>query len=143
MKIRRISPQEAKQQLDAGYTYIDVRSVPEFVEGHPEGAVNVPLLHMTANGMEANPRFLEVMQSNFSNDAQLVIGCKAGGRSLRAAEMMQTAGYENLFEQRAGWDGSRDAFGQILEPGWSRLELPIGSGEPEGRSYASLEKKTA
>jgi rhodanese-related sulfurtransferase len=46
MPVKRVTPEQALELMRAeGYSYLDVRSVPEFDEGHPEGAYNVPLLH--------------------------------------------------------------------------------------------------
>ena len=68
--MRRISPGEARELIEKeGYVYVDVRSVPEFESGHPEGAYNVPLLHMGPAGMTPNPEFLSVMQQRFPKDA--------------------------------------------------------------------------
>ena len=39
MTVKRVSPQEADRLLrEAGYVYVDVRSIPEFDAGHPTGA---------------------------------------------------------------------------------------------------------
>jgi rhodanese-related sulfurtransferase len=141
--VKRLSPAEAHKLLADGYVYVDVRSEPEFASGHPAGAYNVPLMHMGGGGMTPNPRFLEVMKASFPSDAKLVVGCKAGGRSLRAAEALIGAGYSSVVDQRAGWEGVRDAFGQVTEPGWDPAGLPKESGAPEGRAYAALEKKSA
>lgn len=47
MNVTTVSPEEARGLMEReGYTYIDVRSIPEFEAGHPAGAVNVPLLHV-------------------------------------------------------------------------------------------------
>src|SRR5690606_19788369 len=138
--VERISPQEAKQRLDSGWTYLDVRSVPEFEQGHPAGAYNIPLLHMEAGGMEPNPKFMEVVERTFPRDAKLVIGCKSGGRSLKAAEMLSAAGYTNVVDQRAGWSGARDPFGQLTEKGWEALGLPTATEGQEGRTWEDLSK---
>jgi hypothetical protein len=45
-------------------------------------------------------------------------------RSLEAAEVLVAAGFANVVDQRAGWDGARGDFGELLEPGWKRLALP-------------------
>ena len=45
MSFANVSVREARDKQREGYTYVDVRSIPEFEQGHPEGAVNVPLLH--------------------------------------------------------------------------------------------------
>jgi rhodanese-related sulfurtransferase len=140
-ELKRISPQEALALQSDGYTYVDVRSEAEFKEGHPAGAINVPLMHMGPAGMTPNRDFLAVMNAAFAKDAKIVVGCKQGGRSMRAAMALGGDGFKAVIDQRAGWDGSRDAFGQMSEPGWSRAGLPIETGEPAGRSYADMKKK--
>jgi rhodanese-related sulfurtransferase len=137
----RISPQEASAKLAEGWTYVDVRTAQEFEAGHPPGAVNVPLMHAGGPGMTPNPDFLPVMSAAFAKDAKIVVGCKAGGRSLRAAQALLGAGFANVVDQRAGWDGVRNPFGQVTEPGWSRAGLPVEEGQPRGRSYDDLKKK--
>jgi rhodanese-related sulfurtransferase len=139
--VKRISPQEADEKMKEGYVYVDVRSEPEFADGHPAGAYNVPLMHLRAGAMQANPDFLRVMGVCFAKDAKIVVGCNRGGRSLRAARALLAAGYTEVLEQRAGWDGARDAFGQVSESGWSRAGLPMERGAPEERAYATLAKK--
>jgi rhodanese-related sulfurtransferase len=124
----RISPQEASVKLAEGWTYVDVRTVEEFEEGHPPGARNVPIMHGGPGGMVNNPDFLSVMRAVFALDAMLVVGCKSGGRSLRALRALLGAGFTRVLDQRAGWDGARDAFGQVTEPGWSRAGLPVERG---------------
>lgn len=136
--VERISPEEAKQRQDAGWVYLDVRSVPEFEQGHPKGAYNIPLMHMGPAGMEPNGDFMSVVERTFPRDTQLVLGCKSGGRSLRAAEMLAAAGYVNVVDQRAGWGGARDAFGQLSEPGWEAAGLPTSSTAEAGRKYEEL-----
>jgi rhodanese-related sulfurtransferase len=137
----RISPQEASEKLAEGWTYVDVRTVEEFEAGHPAGAVNVPIMHAAPGGMVQNADFVRVMAAAFPKDSKIVCGCKAGGRSLRAAQVLLGQGYTNVLDQRAGWDGARDAFGQVSEPGWSRAGLPTEKGQPAGRSWADLQKK--
>ena len=141
-EIPRISPQEAfeKTQKD-GYTYVDVRTEPEFADGHPGGAMNVPLGRIGAGGVMPNDDFLPVMLALFAKDAKLIVGCKTGKSSIRAAQILADAGFACVLEQRAGWDGARDAFGQVTEPGWSRAGLPVEQGTPSGRWYGDLAKK--
>jgi rhodanese-related sulfurtransferase len=136
----RISPKEANEKVSDGWVYVDVRTEEEFDAGHPAGAVNVPLMHGGGGGMVSNPEFLRVMMAAFPLDAKIVVGCKTGGRSLRAAQMLLDAGYAAVVDQRAGWDGARDAFGRVAEPGWSRAGLPIETGQPAGRSWDDMKK---
>jgi rhodanese-related sulfurtransferase len=135
MSFRRISPEEAKQLIDEqGYAYVDVRSVQEFEAGHPEGAYNVPLLEMGALGMTPNPEFMGVMARLFPKDSKLVVGCKAGGRSMRAAQMLEAAGFQSVVDQRAGFDGGP-------EPGWRPKGLPVSKDAPREKSYAGILEK--
>jgi rhodanese-related sulfurtransferase len=115
---RRISPAEAHQKMSQGIVYVDVRTPEEFADGHPAGALNVPL----------DDRFVETMTSAFAKDAALILGCQAGRRSARAFTLLKGAGFTDLFDQRAGFDGARGAFGEITEPGWARTDLPQATG---------------
>ncbi|MFZ5471674.1 MAG: rhodanese-like domain-containing protein [Myxococcota bacterium] len=139
--MKRISAKEAKALLDAGWTYLDVRSEPEFESGHPAGALNIPLLHLGASGMGPNPDFVKVVEATVPKNAKLVIGCQSGGRSMRAAQLLERAGYREVVDQRAGFGGARDMSGQVVEPGWADEGLPVETGLPEGRRYVDLAKK--
>ena len=138
--IKRVSPAEAKTLMDEGYQYLDVRSEPEFAAGHPAGAHNVPIMHAGPRGMAPNPEFLAVVEAVYAKDARLVVGCRSGQRSMRAAEMMVAAGYTGVIDQRAGFDGPRDAFGQLTEPGWEPAGLPVETATPGG-SYGEIKQK--
>lgn len=139
--VKRVSPEEAKALVEQGYTYVDVRSEPEFSAGHPKGAVNVPLLHMGPGGMTPNPEFMSVMTTSFPKDAKLVVGCRSGGRSLKAAEMLQEAGFSDVIDQRAGFEGARGPFGNMTEQGWAPAGLPVEEGATPGATYADMKTK--
>jgi len=139
--IKRISPREASEKLADGWTYVDVRTTEEFEAGHPAGAVNVPIMHGGSGGMVPNPDFLPAMRGAFSTDARIVVGCKAGGRSLRAAQVLVAEGFTSVIDQLAGWDGARGPFGQVTEPGWASEGLPREEGQPAGRSWHDMKLK--
>ena len=142
MAIQSASPERAAELLSSeqGYVYLDVRSIPEFAQGHPRSACNVPLLHAEPGSRQLapNPDFLRVVQANFPPESRLLLGCLSGGRSLRAAEILEEAGYKNLLNVRCGFGGARDHFGRVTEPGWEALGLPVEREESPGRSYQSL-----
>ncbi|MBI4551546.1 MAG: rhodanese-like domain-containing protein [Candidatus Latescibacteria bacterium] len=141
MSVQHIMPDEAHRLMTAeGYTYIDVRSIPEFIAGHPDPAVNIPLLHrdMRSGQMIPNPEFLPVVQAGFPTDAKLVIGCQSGMRSARAAEMLLQAGYTTVINVRCGFGGERDQFGRLINKGWAELGLPMSTDNGEGVNYESL-----
>ena len=139
-EIKAVNPEEAAELLSQGHVYVDVRSEPEFEEGHPAGALNVPLLNAGPVGLAPNPDFLSVMEAAFGKDEPLVIGCKAGGRSKRAVEILAKAGFSRLSDQVAGFDAGKDAFGRAL-PGWGRTALPVGKGRPAGQTYADVKQR--
>ena len=144
MSVRHVGVQEAHQlQTTDGYTYVDVRSVPEYENGHPKSAHNVPLLHFDGQTgqMTPNPDFLAVMQANYPTDAKLLIGCQVGGRSSRAAQMLIEAGYLTAVNVKGGFGGFRDpATGQVVDDGWAQKGLPVESGSPEGVGYDALRR---
>jgi rhodanese-related sulfurtransferase len=142
MAVKRVSPAEARDLMDKeGYVYVDVRSLPEFAAGHPQGAYNVPLMNLGPGGMAPNPEFLTVM-GTFPKDAKLIVGCKAGGRSARAAAMLESAGYTGVIDQRAGFEGAPDpATGRLGEPGWRPAGLPVSAEPLPDRTYEALKAK--
>src|SRR4051794_38742234 len=139
-QIKRVSPAEAQQLMAEGYTYLDVRSEPEFAAGHPKGAHNVPIMNAGPGGMKPNADFLAVVSALYPKDAKLVVGCKSGARSMRAAEALIAAGYTDVIDQRAGFEGPRDPFGALAEAGWGPAGLPVETETP-GCSYAELAAK--
>lgn len=134
----RISVAEASEKLAQGWIYVDVRTVEEFDAGRPPGATNVPFALAGAGGRRPNIDFVPVMSALFPKDAKLIVGCQSGGRSARAAAALEEAGFTQILELRPGWDGVRDPFGQLTEPGWSRASLPVEQGPAEGRSWADV-----
>ena len=139
-KLHRIGPEEAAKLIEDGHIYVDVRSEEEFEEGHIPGSFNVPLLHRLGGEMIPNPDFVGVVQAAFPIEKPMILGCRAGARSLRAAELLHGAGYDELWELRTGWDGARDAFGR-LDPGWVRKGLPVSEGSPEGFCYPDIKRR--
>lgn len=141
MAVERVSAQQAAQLIAQGFLYLDVRSVQEFDGGHPRGAYNIPLLELTPRGMEPNPSFLAEVEANFSKDHPVIVGCRSGQRSLRAAEMMAAAGFARVVDLRPGYAGVTDPFGRVLEQGWHAEGLPISTEPEPGRSYDELSPK--
>lgn len=137
--IKHATVQQAHQRRQAGDPYVDVRSIPEFDQGHPEGASNVPLLHLDPGSRQLYPNaeFVSVMRANFPPDTPLLVGCQAGVRSIQACEVLQAAGFTNLTNVLGGFAGSWT--GDI---GWVQANLPIARVAADGLDYASLHRKT-
>lgn len=139
MTVKRVSAKEADELVrNEGYVYLDVRSIPEFESGHPTGAYNIPIMHQTAAGMQPNNEFMFVVEATFDKDTKIVVGCRSGNRSLRAAQILVEAGFVEVVDQRAGLAGARDAFGQLREPGWVSAGLDMSTEPHPERSYESL-----
>jgi rhodanese-related sulfurtransferase len=138
---KRVLPKEAASLIAEGWAYLDVRSIPEFEQGHPAGAANVPLLHFMNGRMAPNPDFQRVVEANFAKDAKIVVGCKMGGRSLQAATFMESAGYTNVVDMRGGFQGERDSFGRASIPGWAAEGLPVETTAAPDKTYEALSKK--
>jgi len=147
MGMTTVGVHEARRlQTEEGYSYIDVRSVPEFENGHPEGACSVPLLHLdpATRQMRPNPDFLAVVQAHFPTGARLLIGCQMGGRSARAAQLLASAGYETAVNVDGGFGGRRDpATGQVMAEGWAGAGLPVEGGGADDRGYEALRRQAA
>src|SRR5687767_13440508 len=111
-----------------GATYIDVRSRTEFAAGRPAGAINVPLLDTDEDTgqLMPNPDFVRVMRANFPADAPLLIGCQSGGRSGRAAQILEAFGFTRVTNVPGGYEG------------WKPSGLPIDTTTPPKRAYEDL-----
>jgi rhodanese-related sulfurtransferase len=139
--VKRVTPPEAAALLAEGWSYLDVRSIPEFEGGHPAGAANVPLLHFDQGRMAPNPDFQRVVTANFAKDAKIVVGCKAGGRSLQAAGLLEAAGYTSVIDMRGGFHGEHDGMGRVACAGWTESNLPVETSAPAEKTYAALAAK--
>jgi rhodanese-related sulfurtransferase len=139
--VKRVTPPEAAELLTNGWSYLDVRSIPEFEGGHPAGAANVPLLHLEGGRMSPNADFQKVVTANFPPDTKLVVGCKAGGRSLQAAAMLEAAGYTSVVDMRGGFHGEHDGMGRVTCAGWAESKLPVENTATPDKTYAVLSKK--
>ena len=141
MTIKHITVQQAHRQQASGAVYLDVRSIPEFVQGHPAGAFNIPLLHVDpqTGQMRPNPEFLAVVKANFPEDAPMVIGCQVGGRSQQACEILSSAGFQDVANVLGGWGGAP----QMGHAGWVQSGLPVEQTADQARTYEALHQKAA
>jgi len=128
LTIKRVAPEEAQRMVqEGGYVYLDVRSVPEFDGGHPEGAYNVPFMKMTPAGMKPNLTFIQTVAKTFGTDDKILVGCRSGGRSARAAIALVSVGFTAVVDVKGGSDA------------WVVAGQPV-SKEAAGRGYADLEE---
>lgn len=128
MGVKRIDPERAKELLESSttYTYVDVRTPDEFTDGHVPESKNVPVMLRGSDGIgiHMNESFVEQMESRFQKAAKIILGCRKGGRSSKAADLLSNAGFTNIYEMRGGMVGETDPFGNILFAGWETRGLP-------------------
>ncbi len=90
--IEEISAKDAKQAMDtnSGIQLIDVRQPDEFAFAKIEGSKLIPLGDIMKRMDELDPT------------KEAIIHCKMGGRSAKAIEMLQQAGYEGSLKNLKG-----------------------------------------
>jgi rhodanese-related sulfurtransferase len=143
MGIRQVEPAAAHEALNGNpdAVYLDVRTEEEFAQGHPAGAINIPVVFLKPGGPpEPNEEFLQVAEKTLPKGKKLVVGCLAGGRSQRACEILEEAGYTDLTNVRGGFGGARDASGQVIVKGWRDAGLPV-SNDLGDAAYQALRVK--
>lgn len=92
--INRISPTEFEKtyKKNDSETVIDVRRPGEYDSEHVEGAVNIPLDFINENLAE------------FPKDKNFIIHCGGGYRSMTAASILKSRGWDNFREVEGGFD---------------------------------------
>ncbi len=143
MPIKQQKPTEAHDTLtkNPGAIYLDVRTEGEFAQGHATGALNVPVVFIKGPGnMQLNDDFETVVEKVIPKNAKLIVGCQAGGRSQRACEILESAGYTDLTNVVGGFGGQRDQSGTVLVKGWRDEGLPVSSDVGDA-GYQALRAK--
>lgn len=122
MAIREISPQQARVRQAQGARLVDVREPDEHALGTPAQALRVPRALLEADPADTAP----------DPQAELLLICAGGARSLRAAQALQAQGYRNVVSVAGGYqawlaaglpvDAQRDA--DFMERYSRHLRLP-------------------
>jgi rhodanese-related sulfurtransferase len=97
--VQDVDPGEARGLIDAGWLVLDVRTDPEWAEGHIAGSLHVPM-----------DRVVEEMGAH--DDRSVLVVCASGGRSSRVAQYLALQGLE-----AANLDGGLHA--------WEAAGLPL------------------
>lgn len=71
-----------RDKIKAGAAVIDVRTPDEFMDGHYEGARNIPVAVLEARMGEVGPK-----------EKPVVVYCASGARSAMAARILKGAGF--------------------------------------------------
>ncbi|RZA27781.1 MAG: molybdopterin biosynthesis protein MoeB, partial [Lysobacteraceae bacterium] len=83
MAIEEITPRQARERQLRGAVLVDVREAHERAGGLAEGALGVARASLEADPSAYLP----------DRDAELLLICQAGARSMQAALALQAAGY--------------------------------------------------
>ncbi|GAA0150978.1 transferase [Lithospermum erythrorhizon] len=93
----------AKELLQSGHLYLDVRTEEEFKKGHVEKALNIPYMIDTPEGRVKSKQFMEQVHSTLCKEDHLVVGCRSGVRSLDATIDLLEAGFKNVCNLGGGY----------------------------------------
>ena len=94
----KISPMEAIKYLDdQDYKFIDVRTISEFMSGHIQNSIHIPL-------QELANRLNEIEQIKQKN---IIVYCRSGARSSNATDILLKNNFkvQNLSGDILSWDG--------------------------------------
>lgn len=115
-----------------GWKLVDVRAPQEFAQGHPDGAINIPIAFRGPMGMQPNPSFVQAFQKLFPDTtAPLALTCGNGPRSARGCDLLAQAGYLHLANVLGGM------FGAAGVVGWADAGLPV-SADVQGVSWEDV-----
>ncbi|MFN5148597.1 MAG: MBL fold metallo-hydrolase [Flavobacteriia bacterium] len=89
--VNRISADEFAERFKKNPVVIDVRKPGEFAAEHVDGAKSIPL------------DFINEDMAEFPKDQQFIIHCQGGYRSMIAASILKSRGYDNFLEVIGGF----------------------------------------
>jgi rhodanese-related sulfurtransferase len=96
--VSEMTPQEAKPAVEAAYAqFIDVRTPEEYKAGHAERTKNIPLDELAQN--------LDKLEKN----EPVYLICQTGMRSMKAAQMLNEAGFPQTVSIAGGTTAWQDA----------------------------------
>lgn len=102
-QVTRINTDELQEEMDKQPIIFDVRKKSEFDSEHVVGAVNIPL-------NEINKHLAE-----FPKNQRFILHCAGGYRSMIAASILKSRGWDNLVDVRGG-------FSEIVKTGIPKTE---------------------
>ena len=96
-----LNVEEFSVLMENEHTLVDVRTAEEFADAALPKAINISVTDLSFP--------LEI--SKLDKEKPVLIYCKKGGRSARAAVIMKTLGFEKIYELRGGflsWEAAKD-----------------------------------
>ena len=98
--ITNVTVAEADQLSEENLFILDVRTPGEYKDGHMEGAV---MIDWMADGFD------QKVQAQVAKDQPVLVYCKVGGRSSKAAAKLEALGYTKIYHMHEGYDGYKKA----------------------------------
>jgi rhodanese-related sulfurtransferase len=110
---------QAREELDQGHValLLDVREPAEWEQGHLSGALLAPRGMLEWYADPTTPYAKPELTTK--RDAHIIVMCASGGRSLLAAQTLQSMGYSDVVSMAGGFKE------------WSKQEFPIEDGTGE------------
>lgn len=104
-KVVTIDVHAAKNLIQTGHIYLDVRTVEEFEKGHVDATkiINIPYLLDTPKGRVKNLNFVKQVSSSCNKEDCLVVGCQSGKRSFSATSELLADGFKNVHNMGGGY----------------------------------------
>lgn len=91
--VEAVNKETFNKLIQNHYPLIDVRTPQEFVGGHIENALNI----------DFNSPYFNDEISKLDKDQPFLIYCAAGGRSSKAASLMESIGFKKVYELKGGF----------------------------------------
>lgn len=110
-------------QSDPRAKLVDIRAREELaLVGRLPGAVEIEIKRFPA--WIDNDNFLPAVRERLSPDDLILLICRSGKRSHKAAEWLTREGFPNCFNVLEGFEGDRNEHSQRVVNGWKVLGLP-------------------
>lgn len=92
ISFRQIDPEQAKQFMDseANYVILDVRTKPEYEDGHIKNAISLPNEEISPDN-----KLLDELLSD--KEQMILVYCRSGRRSTDASIKLAKMGYVNVY----------------------------------------------
>jgi phage shock protein E len=90
---RVLKLEQAERKLAGGIQLLDVRTKEEWDEGRLKDAVLVPV---------TDDWFVEKAKATLDPEKPVLVYCRSGGRSARAAKELREAGFTSVYEIKGG-----------------------------------------
>jgi rhodanese-related sulfurtransferase len=117
--VPEITAAQAKEELELGQAglLLDVREPAEWEQGHIPGAVLAPRGMLEWYADSTTPYAKPELTTK--KDARIIVACASGGRSLLAAQTLQSMGYTDVVSMAGGFKE------------WSNRAFPVEEGAGE------------